>query len=292
MSDRKRAQPCLRMFGEGVHVKTSSQAGLLLCCFLLNACGRNEPAQVEQQPAEVDPFTQVRIPDVKAQYGDSPIELPADAPYPSRDPRNLEGQWEGWSLPISEDGKPPPYLAEVKAEQTRRQAAEDKGAPTVPKGTLCRSVGTIGVTGNQFPTQIIQRPEKILFISEEGRGISAVYMNAEHPKDIKPSFKGHNVGHWEGNTLVIDTVGLRATWGPLGDRSEAAHIVTRITRANTGDKRNGDRLVIKRRIEDPKIYERSYTTLSLARWRPDLEMLEHNCEESPADLASEGLVVE
>lgn len=287
---RKTVRSVPLVLEKGGRGRLSRPAGLLLCSLLLAACGRNEPPQTEQ--AAVDPLTQVEIPNIKGQYGDAPIELPAEVAYPSSDPRSLEGYWEGWAMPVSEDGKPPPYLPEVKAEQARRQTAEDKGAPTVPKGTLCRSVGTVTVGGNQFPTQIIQRPEKIVVISEEGRGVSFIYMNAEHPKDLKPSLKGHNVGHWEGNTLVIDTVGLRATWGPLGDRSEAAHIVTRITRANTGDKRNGDRLVIKRTINDPKIYEHPYTTLSLARWRPDLEMLEHNCEESPADLAAEGLVVE
>jgi hypothetical protein len=76
-----------------------------------------------------------------------------------------------------------------------------------------------------------------------------------------------------------------------GANSSALHVVTRIARANTGDPRNGDRLVISRTIEDPRIYSQPWTQIGVARWRPDLDMLEFNCEESPPDVAAEGLTV-
>lgn len=282
-------------------------AGVLSCCWLAAACSRNEQSTAElpsapSLPADAasPPFTQVKIPPLKYATGDVLNALPEDALYPSNDPRNIEGIWAtiGGAFGVDENGQPLPYLPEVRAEQQRRMQAELSGKPRVRKGTLCRVGGMVGVDGNQFPTQIIQRPEKILFIAEEGRAIHAVYMNAEHPKDLEPSSLGHSIARWEGNTLVIETIGFRdsrASGGGIADIrgvSSAGRVTTTMTRASTGDKRNGDRLIVRRTIEDPKQYERPWTQVSVGRWRPDLEMLEFNCEESTPALTADGLIVE
>lgn len=280
-----------KLFGD-----TMAAATLLACCLSLAACSGSDQNAVQSQSSTVDSIlvTQVEIPKLKPMLGDVDVKLAADAAYPSSDPRNLEGYWAGVGEFTSEDGQPPPYLPAVGEKQKLAMEAEMQGKPTLPRGTLCRPLGDLAlvVHQNQWPTQIIQRPEKIIFITEEGRGIGAVYMNAEHPKDIKPSFRGHSVGHWDGNTLVIDTVQLRIVGSPLGPGSDAAHVVTRIARANNGDKRNGDRLVIRQTIEDSEKYERPYSTVGVARWRPDMEVLEFNCEESTPVVAAEGLTIQ
>jgi hypothetical protein len=168
-----------------------------------------------------------------------------------------------------------------------------RGQPFVPKSTLCRPGTMVGIGLNQFPTQILQRTNEFLFIAEEGRTIWRIFMNRPHPKHIKPSLSGDNVGRWEGNTLVIDSIGFKATPIQLfgNTNSAALHVVTKIYRANTGDKRNGDRIVVIRTIDDPKIYAHPWTQVEEARWRPDIQMLEFNCEESPPSLAAEGLTV-
>lgn len=290
--DRRERVWCSR---KQLRVGAVAATGALACCVLLAACSRSEQetTPVQAEAVAPNPFTQVEIPDLKPMFGDAPIELPEDAPYPSSDPRNLEGIWAGVGMDTSEDGKPPPYLPSVRKEQELYMAAEMQGKPTLPRGTLCRPLGDLAlvVHQNQWPTQIIQRPEKIIFITEEGRGIGMVHMNAEHPKDLKPSFRGHSVGRWEGNTLIIDTVQIRIVGGPLGPGSDGAHVVTSITRANNGDKRNGDRLVIRQTIEDPKIYESPYATVGVARWRPDMEVLEFNCEESTPVAVADGLTI-
>jgi hypothetical protein len=154
----------------------------------------------------------------------------------------------------------------------------------------------VAVSGNQFPTQIIQRPEKIVIIAEQNRSVWPIYMNSKQPRAVKPAHVGHSVGYWDGDTLVIDSVGFksRETGIAAFAHSEDAHVVTRIRRARTAPSANGngDRLIVERTIEDPQIYERTYTAINVARWRPDLQMLEFNCEESTDDLTSAGLVVE
>jgi hypothetical protein len=239
----------------------------------------------------------VQLPPLKLVPGDVVTPLPDDAPLPSSDPKNLEGIWVGLGAAVTADGQPPPYLPEVQANAQRRRELEKRGTPAVEKGALCRPPGEIAVEGNQFPTQILQRPDKIIFIAEENRGVWSVYMNAEHPKELQPTYTGHNVGHWEGNTLVIDSIGFNGKpnsgKGSLRPtHSSELHVVTRITRANTGDKRNGDRLVVSRTYEDPKVFQHPWTSTNMARWRPDLQMLEFNCEESSTSLAADGLKVE
>jgi hypothetical protein len=237
----------------------------------------------ETAPADL---TKVPIPKLELRAGDSLGPLAADAPMPSGDPRNFEGTWVGLGAKRSVDGSPPPYLPAVKAQLQRPMDLDRRGEPTVAKGTLCRSGTMVDVGINQFPTQILQRPDEILFIAEEGRSLWRIFMDRPHPKSVKPSLSGDHVGYWEGNTLVIDSIGFRAT--PIqmfgSGNSGALHVVTRVTRANTGDPRNGDRLVISRTIEDPRIYSQPWTQVGVARWRPDLDMLEFNCEVSPPDV--------
>jgi len=239
-------------------------------------------------------LTRVPIPKLALRAGDSVDPLPPGSPLPSPDPKNFEGTWIAIGARKSTDGMLPPYRPDVLAELQHLRELDKKGTPVVAKNTLCRPGTFVDISINQFPTQILQRPDKILLIAEEGRSIWPIYMNQAHPQNLKPSRTGHNVGHWEGDTLVIDSIGFIDT--PLdifgGGTTSKLHVVTRIQRANTGDKLNGDRLVITREIDDPGIYSHPWTQVGTARWRPDVDILEFNCEEVPPDVAASGLTVQ
>jgi hypothetical protein len=262
----------------------------------LVAVGSASAAAIAAPAGADDPMLRVPVPKVKLIAGDVVEPLPEGVRGPSDDPRNLEGIWASIGQPLSADGKPPAFTPAVQALQQRLRTQEASGAPTVEKSTLCRPSGVVAVSGNQFPTQIIQRPEKIVIIAEQNRSVWPIYMSAEHPRSVKPAHRGHSVGHWEGDTLVIDSIGFKTRETGLSAfaHSQDAHVVTRIRRARIAPSANGngDRLIVERTIEDPQIYERTYTAINVARWRPDLQMLEFNCEESPDDLASAGLVAE
>jgi hypothetical protein len=238
-------------------------------------------------------LSQVPIPKLELGASDSLDPLPPTAPSASDDPRNFEGTWTGLGRKRSADGLPRPFRPPVTAELLRLRDLDRQGKPVVVQSSLCRPGTMVDIGINQFPTQVLQRPDEILFIAEEGRTIRRVFLNRSHPQHVKPSLSGDHVGHWEGNTLVIDSIGFRDT--PIdsfaGGNSAALHVITRIERANTGDRRNGDRLVITRTIDDPKVFTHSWTQVGVARWRPDLDMLEFNCEESSPELAAEGLTV-
>jgi hypothetical protein len=61
--------------------------------------------------------------------------------------------------------------------------------------------------------EMFQQPDKIIMIYQTDHQIRHVRMNAQHPAKITPSWYGDSVGHYEGDTLVIDTVGIKA--GPF-----------------------------------------------------------------------------
>ena len=61
-----------------------------------------------------------------------------------------------------------------------------------------------------FGMQMLQQPHQITILYDEGPDVRRVRMNEPHPAQLKPSWYGDSVGHYEGDTLVIDTVGIKA----------------------------------------------------------------------------------
>jgi len=269
---------------------------IVLGCLLGLCVGAGAVGDASAQPAMSSfpiPGAASSAPRIPYFSGDVITPLEAGLPLPSKNPRNFEGTWASLGHPINADGTPPPYRPDILAEMTRLRKLNDAGMPEVAKNTLCRPNGPIAMTGNQFPTQILQRPEKILFLAEEGRTIWEVDMSGRPSSDTKLAYGGHNVGHWEGNTLVIESKGHKPHIPSIfsAGNSDKLHIVTRITRANTGDPLNDERLVIYQTIDDPGVYTKPWTAVNVARWRPDMQVLEFNCEESSDEDVSRGLTV-
>jgi hypothetical protein len=89
-----------------------------------------------------------------------------------------------------------------------------------------------------------------------------IYMDGRpHPPDLEPSWMGHSIGHWEGNTLVVDTIGFNdETWlgGDVGGRrmytsihSDKEHVIERWTR-------DGDVLTVEATVEDPVMFSQPW----------------------------------
>jgi hypothetical protein len=106
--------------------------------------------------------------------------------------------------------------------------------------------------------QLLQTPEKIyLFFGQDV--VRVVHMNTEHPADLKPSVSGHSVGRWDGETLVIDTIGFDGTSD--ADRygtpsTEQMHVVERM-RLRHG----GQILEIDFWVDDPLVYTQPWTSV-------------------------------
>jgi hypothetical protein len=155
----------------------------------------------------------------------------------------------------------------------------------------CWPVGVPGFDAYSLvePFYFYQTPEKVVVINQGGPEIRYIYMNVMHSKDVKPSWYGESVGHYEnGDTLVIDTIGISAKSyidnyrTPHTDR---LHVVERWKLAA-----DGETVDVSIFVEDPGAFTTPWTAVQ--RWRrvEDAPLLPVQCNENNGDFFSHGLV--
>jgi hypothetical protein len=154
-----------------------------------------------------------------------------------------------------------------------RQSKEDPEANCLPSGIP---------RGSPYPWRLVQTPTHY-FILFEGNihSYRQIFMNAKHPADPDPTWFGHSVGHWEGNTLIVDTVGFndKFWFDYVGHpHTEKLHTVERYTRTDEGH------MAIEVTIEDPGTYTQPFTTVGRAQLMSGAELLEYICQENNQDL--------
>ena len=116
------------------------------------------------------------------------------------------------------------------------------------------------------PFEIIQRPNRIILLYEADHTFRQVWMDGrQHPDDFGNNWTGHSIGQWDGDTLVIDTVGLNGE--PWLDNSghvfsDALHLTERIRRVDHNN------LVIDVTIDDTKAYTKTWSGRRTAVLQP------------------------
>lgn len=127
-----------------------------------------------------------------------------------------------------------------------------------------------------YPMEIFQVPSRVIIIHEGIQAMRQIYMNRGHLKDLDPSYTGDSIGKWEGDTLVVDTIGFNdKTWvdGAL-PHSEAMHLIERIRRIDH------DTLVDDITVEDSVAYTRPLTAHEVYKSKPGWEIREYVCAEN------------
>jgi hypothetical protein len=126
-----------------------------------------------------------------------------------------------------------------------------------------------------FPMEIIQIPGRVLMRFEFDHSLREIWVDGRgHPPDLNPTYMGNSIGKWEGDTLVVDTVGFNdKTWLDREGRrhSDQLHIIERFRR--TSQNTLADDIT----MEDPKTFTKPWTTQITFELRPDWEILEHAC---------------
>ena len=134
-----------------------------------------------------------------------------------------------------------------------------------------------------YPMEILQLPEqkRILMIFEGGAHVwRIIYMDGRsHPEGdaLNLTWMGHSVGHWEGDTLVVDTVGFNeGTWIDMGGKphTDRLHLVERITRTDLYT------LHYEATVDDPGAYTASWKVRFDITWDPNGEIQEYICQEN------------
>ena len=202
---------------------------------------------------------------------------------------DLSGMWSrvgvapgpGSTRSINPTETPPmtPWAAEkFKAVREGTGGPGDKGRDDLdPVVTSCSPPGLTRIFAFPRPFEILQIPGRVLLHFEWDHWIRQIWTDGrEHPKDPDPSWMGHSIGSWDGDTLVVDTVGLNdKTWiDSIGyPHSEALHVIERYRR------RSHDELEVNITIDDPKAYTKPWTAHLVFGLRPEWEISEMvNCE--------------
>lgn len=147
--------------------------------------------------------------------------------------------------------------------------------------TRCLPVGAPGDDLIPGPFKMIQTPELIVVRNEYENTFRQIYTDGRKvPADPEPLWLGYSVGKWEGDTLVVDTVGFNDKgWldGMGHPRSEALHVTERFQRRDFGH------LDMQVTIADPKVYTKAFTINFTELLVPDSDVTEYFCSENERD---------
>jgi hypothetical protein len=173
-----------------------------------------------------------------------------------------------------------PYAPAGKAAYLNHDAKDD---PT----SNCWLPGVPRIMQSPYPTQFVQTPTHLVILFEYMHTFRSIPLNGRpHPANMEPAFMGDSTGHWEGDTLVVDTVGLKGppwTWLDTAghQHSDEMHVTERF-------RRTADNIQYEYTLNDSKMYEkpwplsRTFTPLKLDPALP--ELIEYECSENNRDV--------
>jgi hypothetical protein len=127
--------------------------------------------------------------------------------------------------------------------------------------------------------QFVQNDSLLVIFMAEHHIARLVHMNSAHPTSLKPSYMGHSVGRWEGNTLVVDTIGFNNRgWLDFAGtpQSTRTHLVERLSKQANGDIR------VEMKFSDPTLFRHEFAVVEMyRRVGPDWETIDEQiCEEN------------
>jgi hypothetical protein len=176
---------------------------------------------------------------------------------------------------------PPPLKPEYLADwQVRVKAARDadaNGQPLATNDTSCLPQGMPGMMMAIFPIEFLHSRGQVTIIEEAFTQVRRILLDQPQlaVDVVEPSFYGHSVGHWEGDTLVADTVGIKDNLRFLNvPHSKDLRIHERIHLVAT------DILWDEITLEDPAVLERPWSVTYAYRRMPGYTLLEYICEDN------------
>jgi hypothetical protein len=176
------------------------------------------------------------------------------------------------------EGDEVPYLPEAAA----KKKANFENRLTADPEIKCYLPGVPRATYMPYPFQIVQTPKHILMAYEYAGAARTIYMD-KAPPNPADSWMGHSVGHWEGDTLVVDVTGQNdQTWFDRAGNfhSDALHVIERYTPLSA------DALTYQATIEDPKVFSRPWK-MSMPLYRrldKNAQLMEFRCVEFVEEL--------
>ncbi len=161
----------------------------------------------------------------------------------------------------------------------KRNAQILAGLPGYTRAVSCWPLGVPSfLLGFVQPIFIVQSPKEVLITWQEDHEVRHVYMNVPHTANVKPSWYGESVGHYEGDTLIVDTIGLSDKTFIDHFRTPhttALHVIERLRMID-----DGKTLEVVIRVEDPGTFTSPWSAIQRYRRAEDGPMLEVACAEN------------
>ncbi|MBZ5578182.1 MAG: hypothetical protein LAP40_16595 [Acidobacteriia bacterium] len=244
-----------------------------------------------------------------AALGQGRAPKPPEGPAPRLNGKpDLSGLWQRPYVPDMSvttrngDQVADPSLPDVKADP--EQAAGRKGPPAPPRKELpftpegkrvweaydaakgdytgsCLPFGLIRSMNSPDPIQIMQSDKYLSLLYEQNTWFKVFPLDGRaHDANKVATWFGDSVGHWEGDTLVVDTVNFngKTRLDTIGHpHSDQLHVVEHFQRKDLGH------IAYEITINDPKYFTRPWKNTRIFTLRPDWEIMEYSCEENNKD---------
>jgi hypothetical protein len=193
--------------------------------------------------------------------------------------------WSGvWSPGVSAAARttatPPRLTAEGQRLVDAFEAGKEEGRNLQTQAANCVPNGMPGIMRLPYPLEFTYSPGRVNILIETYSQVRRIYVDGRAlPEDPDPAFNGHSVGRWEGDTLVIETIGVHPMVSILPGlhATENTRFVERITRVAP------DRLVDEITLIDAGLFAEPYVMTQTYALQSDWEMREYVCQENNRD---------
>jgi len=189
-------------------------------------------------------------------------------PHMANGKPDFSGVWLVGADPYPEKIEAHPWAEELFQERVANYGIDHPHMRCLP--------GDAPITGGAAPfiAKFVHKPDLLIILMEDYPGFRQVFMDGrEHPEDPNPSWMGHSIGHWDGDALVVDTVGFNDRgWMGLYPRTEEMHIVERYSRNEFGV------MSLTYTIDDPAVYRKQWNSSISLHLAPQEELIEYVCE--------------
>jgi hypothetical protein len=183
----------------------------------------------------------------------------------------------------------PEYAKPYEARRAKEAAASQRGEQLATSSAQCVPYGVPTMMSVAvYPVEILQTSKQVTIISEAFSEVRRVYLDRPQAsvEDVAPGYYGRSAGHWEGDTLVVDTIGIKTSVnGYRGmPHSEQMHLTERMRLVAP------DILHDQITIEDPVVLEKPMVYTIAYQRVPDYEMVEFVCDNNREFVDESGVV--
>ena len=195
---------------------------------------------------------------------------------------DLSGLWQRPYVPdMTKDGKDQKGAGDLPFTAWGAEAWKSYDAAKGDYTGSCLPFGLMRSMNSPDPIQIMQSPKYVALLYEQNTWFHVIPVDGRAHREVEPTWFGDSVGHWEGDTLVVDTVNFngRTRLDTIGHpHSDQLHVIERFTRTDAGH------IAYEVTVDDPKTFTKPWKNTRTFTFRSDWEIMEYSCEENNKDL--------